>query len=210
MLVASLALAMGCESRISEPSPPRPKAPASNSSALGAAPATGAPADLGVGPRATPDRCIDPTPAEPVRSPRVGADPTCPDDPLATRPEMRWGTVHFDGSGAPPVKVEVAETPMHRQRGLMYRRELPEEEGMLFVFGTPRINRFWMRNTCVSLDMLFLDEDGTIVGIQESTPTMSDSTFASRCKSKYVLEVVGGFCRKHGVTAGQRLRLEGV
>jgi len=199
---------MGCEGRIEEPIAPYPTA---TGATAGSSASTGMGADLGVRPRAAaPGRCIDATPPEPMRTARVGADPTCPDDPLATPPALRRGSAHFEGTRAPEVEIEIAEHPAHRQRGLMYRRELGADQGMIFVFEQARLNRFWMHNTCISLDMLFISEDGTIVGIQESTPTMSDSTFASRCQSKYVLEVVGGFCRQHGVVAGQHVRLEGL
>jgi uncharacterized membrane protein (UPF0127 family) len=90
----------------------------------------------------------------------------------------------------------------------MYRREMAADEGMLFVFERPERHSFWMHNTCLPLDMLFIDEDGTVVGIEENTPTMNDSTFGVPCPSKYVLEVNAGWTRRHGVVAGARAIIE--
>ena len=81
---------------------------------------------------------------------------------------------------------------------------------MLFLFEGSAERTFWMHNTCLSLDMLFIANDGLIVGIEESTPTMTDETFAVGCPAQYVLEVPGGFTRKHGVRAGQRVALDGL
>jgi hypothetical protein len=67
-----------------------------------------------------------------------------------------------------------------------------------------------MHNTCIPLDMLFIDDDGLIVGIEENTPTMSDDTFSVGCSSKYVLELNAGWCRRHGVVAGQKVRFDGL
>ena len=81
---------------------------------------------------------------------------------------------------------------------------------MIFLFEERENHTFWMHNTCIPLDMLFLDDDGTIVGIQENTPTMNDSTFDVGCPSRNVLEVNAGFTRKYGIKAGQRVELRGI
>ena len=103
--------------------------------------------------------------------------------------------------------AEIAEEDEHRQRGLMYRTSLGENEGMLFIFEQQRDLTFWMRNTCLPLDMLFLASDGTIVGIQENTPTLTDENFSPGCPAKYVLEVNAGWTRKNGVRAGMKVTL---
>lgn len=113
------------------------------------------------------------------------------------------------GKGA-SLKVEIARKDEHRQRGLMYRRSLADDRGMIFAFERRQRHAFWMHNTCVSLDMLFLDEDGTVVGIEENTPTMSDDTFSVNCPSKYVLEARAGWARRHGVKPGDRAELVGI
>jgi uncharacterized protein len=159
---------------------------------------------------ATSPSCIEPMPETPTRTARVGPDPGCPADPLEQPPDLRHATIRFATAGAPVLDVEVAERDADRQRGLMFRTSLPQNGGMLFVFPVPRVNRFWMRNTCISLDMLFIDESGFVVGVAESTPTLTDESFSVRCKSKYVLEVPGGFCRQHGIKAGERVEIDGL
>ena len=68
---------------------------------------------------------------------------------------------------------------------------------------------FWMHNTCLPLDMLFVAADGYIVGVLENVPTMNDDSRSVPCKAKYVVEVNAGFCREFGVKAGQTLKIEG-
>jgi uncharacterized membrane protein (UPF0127 family) len=152
------------------------------------------------------DRCVHPTPAEPSR-PATGPATECPADP-EERPELRRGEMRFTTGGA-RVRVEIAEKDPHRLRGLMYRTSLGEDEGMLFVFEQRRTHRFWMKNTCIPLDMLFIDYDGLIVGIEENVPTLNQNNYQVPCPSQYVLEVNAGWTRKHGVRAGQRVELPG-
>jgi len=155
-------------------------------------------------------RCITPTPATPKRQ-VVGPVPApgCPADPTG-RPDLRTAKVSFPDTKAPDVMVEVADTDATRARGLMYRKSMPENQGMIFVFDRRSDHSFWMRNTCIPLDMLFIDTDGTIVGIEENTTTLSDQNFQVGCPSTFVLEVNAGWTRRHGVVAGQKVKLEGV
>ncbi|HSN99878.1 MAG TPA: DUF192 domain-containing protein [Candidatus Nanopelagicales bacterium] len=193
-----LAAAPGCERRIEEPlGPPRDQGAWVGTTATPS-------------PKPKPSRCLKPTPATPARvlkSP--GPDPRCPADPTGN-PDLRTGKVLFPEATAPEVLVELAENDEHRTRGLMFRKSMPEHQGMLFVFQDRRTHSFWMRNTCIPLDMLFIDEDGTIVGIEENTPTMTDATFQVGCPSTYVLELNAGWARKHGVKAGQKVKIEGI
>lgn len=216
-----IALALpGCEPRVEEP-PARPIGDASGDATQAAqasttaAPTKPTPAAADSDPPAAGDpaaspSCVEPMPTTPIRTARVGPDPGCPADPLDQPPALRHATIRFSTAGAPVLDVEVAERDADRQRGLMYRTSLPQNGGMLFVFPVPRVNRFWMRNTCISLDMLFIDEAGFVVGVAESTPTLTDESFSVRCKSKYVLEVPGGFCREHGIRTGERLTIDGL
>jgi uncharacterized membrane protein (UPF0127 family) len=109
--------------------------------------------------------------------------------------------VAFEGVGL-SVDVEVAETVADVDRGLMYRTALGEREGMLFAMGQRKVHTFWMQNTCIPLDILFLDEDGFVVGIRENCNTMDTADIFVTCPSAYVLEVNAGWSRDHGVTAG--------
>ena len=117
------------------------------------------------------------------------------------------GRVVFEEAST-SVEVEVAETYEQRKRGLMYRKSMGEEEGMLFVFDEESVHRFWMRNTCIPLDMLFIADDGLIVGIAENAPTLNDDGYLVPCPSVYVLEVNAGWSRRHGVKPGQKVKLE--
>jgi len=155
-------------------------------------------------------RCLVPTPDEPVRPvPPRGPDPRCPKDPTGRFP-LRRATVRVAGLDA-TVDAEIAERDEHRTRGLMFRKELGEHQGMLFIFEAEQALGFWMRNTCLPLDMLFVGSDGTIVGIEENVPTLNDGHYApGACKARYVLEVNAGWSRRHGVKAGQKLLLGGI
>jgi uncharacterized protein len=118
--------------------------------------------------------------------------------------------VIFLEANAPDVVVEIAKKEQERSRGLMYRKSMPENRGMLFLFEERRNHSFWMHNTCIPLDMLFIDSDGMIVGIEENTPTLDDSTFEVGCPSTYVLELNAGWARSHAVVAGQKVRIDGI
>lgn len=90
----------------------------------------------------------------------------------------------------------------------MYRTHMPDNAGMLFDFpGQPKVQSFWMRNTCIPLDMLFIQEDGFITGILENVPTLNEASRSIPCPVRYVLEVNAGWTRKNGVRAGQFVKL---
>lgn len=110
-------------------------------------------------------------------------------------------------SALPSIEVELATTSAETARGLMYRRFLPDDHGMLFDLHTRKVQAFWMRNTCIPLDMMFVDEDGTIVGILEQVPVLNEEERTVGCPSRYVLETNAGFARKHGIKAGQKVKL---
>ena len=108
------------------------------------------------------------------------------------------------------VSLEVAATPAERERGLMYRTSLAEGRGMLFVFDEDRNHSFWMKNTLIPLDMLFIARDGTVVGIHASATPLSTANIAVGKPSRYVLEVAGGWAARHGIAAGARVEFRGV
>ena len=100
--------------------------------------------------------------------------------------------------------VEIADTPELRARGLMFRQRLPEDRGMLFDVVNPRPVSMWMKNTYISLDMLFIREDGTIAYIAENTVPKSLDMIGISEPVLAVLELAGGTARKHGIRAGDR------
>jgi uncharacterized membrane protein (UPF0127 family) len=155
-------------------------------------------------------RCVKPTPATPPPPVPPGPARGCPPDPMATPPPLARATIRFlDATGAPPVQAEIASRPAETQRGLMYRTRMAEDEGMIFRMGERREHTFWMHNTCIPLDMMFIDDDGLIVGILENVPTLNDDPRTVGCPSSWVLEVNAGFARKYGVRAGQKVSLPG-
>jgi hypothetical protein len=154
------------------------------------------------------DRCIAPTSDKPPPAVPPGPAPGCPRDPGGAG-MLRTVTISAPEATAGPTKLsaEVASAELDRERGLMYRTSMPEDHGMIFDMEQHTIHRFWMRNTCIPLDMLFVDADGMIVGILENVPTLNEDERAVRCPSSYVLEMNAGWARRHGVRAGQRLTL---
>jgi uncharacterized protein len=104
------------------------------------------------------------------------------------------------------VTVEVVDTPESRQRGLMYRKQLAPDAGMLFIFERAEHHAFWMHNTLIPLDMIFITPDWTILGVVENATPLTDDSRSVPGDSQYVLEVNGGFARSHGLQAGHSLR----
>jgi hypothetical protein len=111
--------------------------------------------------------------------------------------------------GTVEVALEVADTPEVRQRGLMYRSALPEGRGMLFVFDADADHDFWMKNTLIPLDMLFIAADGRVVGIHANATPLSTAAIRVGRPSRYVLEVPGGYAGRHGIAVGDRVELHG-
>lgn len=103
-----------------------------------------------------------------------------------------------------PVTVEVADESSERERGLMGRDSLPDDHGMLFVYGQEATRSFWMRNTRIPLSIAFLDRRGHVVDIQQMDPE-SDSLYTSRQPAMYALEMDRGWFREHGVAVGDRV-----
>ena len=108
-------------------------------------------------------------------------------------------------TGVHVFSVELAVTDEERTRGLMYRREVPEFYGMLFDFKRDQDVAMWMKNTYVSLDMIFIQGDGRIRRIAENTETESEKIISSGGPVRAVLEVVAGTARKLGIEPGDRV-----
>ena len=108
------------------------------------------------------------------------------------------------------VKVEVVATEAKIQKGLMFREHLPLDTGMLFLMGTEKEWPFWMRNTLIPLDMLWIGSDMKVAGIVENAEPLTETLRTIGKPSLYVLEVNGGWTKQHGVTAGAQVRFENV
>jgi uncharacterized membrane protein (UPF0127 family) len=112
--------------------------------------------------------------------------------------------------GRVDVALEVAATPETRSRGLMYRRELADGHGMLFVFDDDANHEFWMKNTLIPLDMIFITVDGHVAGVRKNATPMSTAEISVGTPSRYVLEVPGGWAERRGVAVGDRVEFVGV
>jgi uncharacterized protein len=107
-------------------------------------------------------------------------------------------------------RVEVAVTPEEHARGLMYRSELAADAGMLFVFEQPSVQRFWMKNTLIPLDMIFIGKDRKIVGIVEDAAPETETERMVGAPSQYVLEIGGGLSTRLGIKRGQPVEFQNV
>lgn len=109
--------------------------------------------------------------------------------------------IRTDG-GSETFLIEIADEPAEMARGLMFRTALPADAGMLFVFDQPRRANFWMHNTMIPLDMIFIDATGRVESIAERMDTFSDRTSASAGDVRAVLEINGGLSAKLGIGPG--------
>jgi uncharacterized membrane protein (UPF0127 family) len=109
-------------------------------------------------------------------------------------------------TGEHVIDIEVAQTPEEKARGLMFRTRMPEGTGMLFPFGEPQELSMWMRNTYVSLDMVFIRADGVVHRIESRTEPLSERIISSRGPVTAVLELAAGVASRLGLKAGDRVR----
>ncbi|MCP5266034.1 MAG: DUF192 domain-containing protein [Burkholderiaceae bacterium] len=126
----------------------------------------------------------------------------------AQTPQPPLPTVELQ-AGIHVIRAELADTPASQTVGLMYRRRLDGNDGMLFVFERAEAHCFWMRNTLIPLSIAFLDEDGTVVNIARMMPR-SDDTHCAQRPVRHALEMSQGWFEKRGVAPGDRLRAPGV
>jgi uncharacterized membrane protein (UPF0127 family) len=106
--------------------------------------------------------------------------------------------------------VEVADTPAKRELGLQYRRDLPLDRGMIFLFPHEADQTFWMKNTPIPLDMIFIDSQRQIVGVaEEAVPFSLDARSVGRA-SRFVLEINGGLSKRYGIKPGNSVRFRGI
>ncbi len=120
----------------------------------------------------------------------------------------KQGTLTFLGTDKKQIttiNIEIADDDNKREVGLMGRPTMEEQQGMLFIFEQPQIQSFWMHNTILPLDMLFIDTNGIIKTIHKNTTPFSDQTYQSTSPVIYVLEVLGGFTDKHNISVGDRI-----
>jgi uncharacterized protein len=117
--------------------------------------------------------------------------------------EMRFLTAKQEFIDA--IDIELAQDDLKRQQGLMYRDKLTENQGMLFVFEDEDVRSFWMKNTVLPLDMIFVNGRNEIVTIHKNTTPYSEQSYASTKPAKYVVEVNGGYTDRHKIAAGDHI-----
>jgi uncharacterized protein len=105
-------------------------------------------------------------------------------------------------------QVEVADTPAKRELGLQYRRDLAMDHGMIFLFPAESQLSFWMKNTPIPLDMIFINKDRKIIGIVEQAVPFSTDSRSVPGASQFVLEINGGLSKRHGIKAGDSVRFQ--
>ena len=121
---------------------------------------------------------------------------SCSDARVDLRGE--WGQARFS--------VEVAESPEEISRGLMHRTSMPASAGMIFIYPSPRPATFWMRNTLIPLDMIFVSADGVVQKIHENAIPRDETIIFGGDEIQYVLEINGGMASRIGITVGTELR----
>jgi len=127
--------------------------------------------------------------------------PPTPTGPQPTLPQEKLVIVGRDGV-THNFTVEMALTPQQQETGLMFRKEVPPDAGMLFDWGQPQRSEMWMKNTLIPLDMVFINQDGTIRAIAENTVPHSLATIDSRGPVRATLELAGGITAKDNIRVG--------
>ncbi|MFY0691401.1 MAG: DUF192 domain-containing protein [Paracoccaceae bacterium] len=130
----------------------------------------------------------------------VGAFSMCSDAIASLRGD--WGSANF--------RVEVADDATERNRGLMFRESLPRMAGMLFLYERPQSVSFWMRNTLIPLDMIFIDPQGRVRAIHENAIPLDETPIGGGPGLLAVLEINGGLAGQLGITVGSELRHPGL
>ncbi|MFA7360430.1 MAG: DUF192 domain-containing protein [Candidatus Kapaibacterium sp.] len=131
----------------------------------------------------------------------------------STEPQfVKQGEVEFvsakDNKIIKKIDVEIADNDAKREKGLMFRKTMEETQGMLFVFVISELQSFWMKNTVLSLDIMFVNENKEIVKIHKNTTPYSKESLPSDKKAMYVVEVVAGFSDKYGVKEGDKINFQ--
>ena len=103
-------------------------------------------------------------------------------------------------------KIEIADSPYERQAGMMYRDSLEEQHGMLFIFENSELRGFYMKNTLIPLDLIFIDENYEIVHIYSKATPYETASISSQLPAKYVFEINGGLSEQIGIQKGMKIK----
>ena len=124
---------------------------------------------------------------------------------IAFRADGELSFVNKEGKLLTKINIEIARNEDEHMRGLMYRSSIPHDAGMLFKYDNEELRLFWMKNTYISLDIIFADKNKRIVTIRRFTEPLSIASISSNSPAQYVLEVNAGFTQKYGIHEGDRL-----
>lgn len=149
--------------------------------------------------------------APPRRANNPAATATVPpaSNTVSSTQFTKQGTLNIVRKGNPDIlelDIEVAQDDKKRAQGLMFRRHMEQNQGMLFIMDNFEQQGFYMRNTHIPLDIIYLDDKRQVVSIQKNTTPLSEETLYSNGPAKYVLEVNAGYCDTYGVKAGDAIK----
>lgn len=137
-----------------------------------------------------------------------GSDDT--GEQVSPDPEPTATATFLTDQGDVVVAVEVAAAPQERMRGLMFRESLAPDHGMVFVFPDDDTHPFWMKNTYLSLDMIHIDKELSVVGVIANAEPLSEDQRKIDVPSRYVVEVIAGYATEHGIVEGTRVAFNDV
>lgn len=121
-------------------------------------------------------------------------------------PEQELQFLTEDGTPVSTLKVAVADSDPERNQGLMDVNEMPQDTGMLFIFDDEQVRSFWMANTPLPLDIMYVNNDSVIVRIYQNTTPFSQTTLPSEYPARYVVETNGGYALANGINEGMKVR----
>jgi uncharacterized protein len=124
------------------------------------------------------------------------------DGVIQFRNDARLSFINAEGRESASISVEIAETEEQRTQGLMGRTRMDERQGMLFIFPDEEYRSFWMVNTPLSLDIIYVNSDRKIVTIRRNTVPFSEESIPSSAPARFVIEVNAGFCDRNGIVEG--------
>lgn len=130
----------------------------------------------------------------------------------ADRGMLKVAFQRSDGTMTPTFKMHVASSQPERERGLMYRKAgyLQPDHGMLFIFPEEKVHSFWMKNTYLALDMIFVNEGLKVVGVLRDVPILNTKPRKVNKKSTFVIELLAGSAEKHRIDVGAELKTDAV
>lgn len=139
------------------------------------------------------------------RNPQAAVESVTDNGPVFTREGTLYFLSKVNNDTLRTIDIEFATNDKERAQGLMDRKSMTDDQGMLFIFPAAREQSFWMKNTYISLDIIYLDAHKEIVSVQKYTTPLSEESLPSFKKAQYVLEVNAGFCDKYHIAYGDKI-----